>query len=150
MKTLVASVLFACIGIAPALADPPQPSTDSTVIDPVKKVEQDMGDAMVADDFDMLNRIYGDDWASVESSGKTSTKKDLMNDFRSGASKLVSYENGPMDVQVIGDIAVVHGSTAEKRLDHGKETNSEFVWMDLLKKRAGNWVVVRSAGAKVK
>jgi hypothetical protein len=26
----------------------------------------------------------------------------------------------------------------------------EFVWMDLLEKRAGKWVVVRSAGARVK
>jgi hypothetical protein len=55
-----------------------------------------------------------------------------------------------MDVQVLGDAAVGHGSVTEKRIRDGKDIGGEFVWMDLLKKRAGKWVVVRSAGAMVK
>jgi hypothetical protein len=54
-----------------------------------------------------------------------------------------------MDVPVFGNVAVVHGSVTEKRIRDGKDTSGEFVWMDLLKKRAGKWVVVRSAGARV-
>jgi ketosteroid isomerase-like protein len=55
-----------------------------------------------------------------------------------------------MDVQVFGDVAVVHGSVTEKRTRDGKDASGEFVWMDLLKKRGGNWVVVQSGGARVK
>jgi hypothetical protein len=55
-----------------------------------------------------------------------------------------------MDVQVFGNVAAVHGSVTETRIRDGKDTSGEFVWMDLLEKRAGKWVVVRSAGARVK
>ena len=46
--------------------------------------------------------------------------------------------------------SVVHGSVTETRIRDGKDTSGEFVWMDLLEKRAGKWVVLRSAGARVK
>ena len=90
------------------------------------------------------------DFATIGSSGKVITKKDLLRDFESFHDKLESFENGPMDVQVFGNVAVAHASVTEKRSRDGKGTSGEFVWMDLLEKRAGKWVVVRSAGARVK
>ena len=125
------------------------PAGDPTAVDAIKQLEQDMGNAMVAGDIDKLNQIYADDWATVGSDGKVTTKETLLNDFKSFHDKLVSFENGPMDVQVFGDVAVAQGSVTEKRNRDGKDTSGEFVWNDLLKKRAGKWVVVRSAGAKV-
>ena len=50
----------------------------------------------------------------------------------------------------LGNLAVVHGSVTEKRIRDGKDISGEGVWMDLLEKRAGKWVVVRTAGANVK
>jgi ketosteroid isomerase-like protein len=119
-------------------------------VNAVKQLEQDMGDAMVRGDIGTLNQIYADDFATIGSSGKTITKKDLLRDFESFHDKLESFELGPMDVQVFGNVAVVHGSVTEKRVRDGKDTSGDFVWMDLLEKRAGNWVVVRSAGTWVK
>jgi ketosteroid isomerase-like protein len=151
MKRLIASVLFACVSVGPVLADSPKAqSKDPAVIDAVKQVEQDMGKAMVAGDIDKLNQIYADDFATIGSSGKITTKQNLLSDFASFHDKLEWFENGPMDVQVFGNVAVVHGSVTEKRIRDGKDTSDEFVWMDLLEKRAGKWVVLRSAGARVK
>jgi ketosteroid isomerase-like protein len=123
---------------------------DPADIDAVTKIERGMGDAMVAVDIDKLNQIFADDWATVGASGKIVTKEKVLNDFKSGTDKLVSYELGPIDVQVVGDLAVAHGSVSEKRIQDGKDVSGEGVYMDLLKKRAGKWVVVRSAGAIVK
>jgi hypothetical protein len=53
-------------------------------------------------------------------------------------------------VQVYGDVAVANGTVKEKRTRDGKDTSGEFAYMDLLKKRAGKWVVVRSAGTRLK
>ncbi len=75
------------------------------------------------------------------------TKESVLHYIKSGKNKLVSYELGPMDVQVVGDVAVAHGSVIEKRIRDGKDVDGEGVYMDLLKTRAGKWVVVRSAGA---
>ena len=126
------------------------PASDSTDVDAIRQLGQDMGNAMVAGDIDKLNQIYADDWATVESSGKIVTKETMLTDFKSFHDKLEWFEIGPIDVQVYGDVAVANGTVKEKRNRDGKDTSGEFVYMDLLKKRAGKWVVVRSAGARVR
>jgi ketosteroid isomerase-like protein len=131
--------------------DAPVPSNDPAVIAAVTKIERDMGDAMVAVDIDKLNQIFADNWATIGmTSGKIITKEKVLQNFKSGNDKLVSYELGPIDVQVFGDVAVAHGGVTEKRIRDGKDDSGEGVWMDLLEKRAGKWVVVRSASANVK
>lgn len=150
MKKLIVLMTSLCVGVGVVLAGPPQPSNDPTVVSAVRQIAQDMGDAMVRADIDKLNQIYADDFVSVGSSGKVVTKKDILSDFESFHGKLESFENGAIDVQVFGNVAVAHGSVTEKRTREGKNTSGDFVWMDLLEKRAGKWVVVRSAGMRVK
>jgi ketosteroid isomerase-like protein len=150
MKKLIALILLACVCGGVVLGGAPQPSSDPTAVNAVKQLEQDMGNAMVRVDIEKLNQIYADDFATLGASGKIITKKDLLADFGSFHDKLESFENGPMDVQVFGNVAVAHGSVTEKRMRDGKDASGEFVWMDLLEKRDGKWVVVRSAGARVK
>jgi ketosteroid isomerase-like protein len=151
MKTLIATIMFAIAGVGPLMANSPlTPSEDATVVAAVKQVELDMGDAMVAVDIDKLAQFYADDFATIGSSGKIITKKDILNDFASFHDKLISFECGPIDVQVFGNVAMAHGSVSEKRMRDGKDTSGNFVWTDLLEKRAGKWVVVRSAGARMK
>ena len=150
MKTLVGAVLFACVCVGLVSADSPHaPSNDPADVAAIKQVGQDMGDAMVADDIDKLKQIFADDWVSLGSSGKTLTREGFLSDLKSGKHRLVSFELGPIDVQVFGNVAVAHGSVTEKRTDDGKDTSGEFVYMDLLERRAGKWAVVRSAGARV-
>lgn len=151
MKTFTASVLFACVCVRLVLAASPEAqSQNPTAVETLKQLERDIGDAMVVGDIDKLNQIYADDWADIGSSGETTTKETLLGDFKSFHDKLESFELGPMDVQVFGNVAVAHGSVTEKRTRDGKDTSGEFAWMDLLEKRAGKWMVVRSAGARVK
>jgi hypothetical protein len=130
--------------------DAPVPSKDPAVIEAVTKVERDMGDAMVAVDIDKLDQIFADDWATIGTAGRIITKEKILEDFRSGKDKLVSYELGPVDVQVFGNVAVAQGGVAENRLRDGKDNGGESVWVDILEKREGRWVVVRSASADVK
>jgi ketosteroid isomerase-like protein len=150
LKKLVGMVLFTCGCAGLVLAEAPKTqSKDPAVIDAVKQVGQDMGDAMVAGDIDKLNQIYADDFATVGSSGKLITKQNLLSDFGSFHDKLEWFELGPTDVQVFGDVAVAQGSVKEKRTRNGKDTSGQFVWMDLLTNRAGRWAVVRSANARL-
>jgi ketosteroid isomerase-like protein len=150
MKKLVGTVLFTCVCVGPILAEAPKaPSKEPAVVDAVKQVEQDRGTAMMAGDIDKLKQIYADDFATIGAGGKIVTKQNLLSDFESFHEKLEWFEDGPMNVQVFGDFAVAQGSVKEKRSRDGKDTSGEFAWMDLLKKRAGKWAVVRSAGAKI-
>ena len=153
---LSALVWWASVSIRGAAAmgkdgSAPVPSNDPAAVEAIKQLGQDMGNAMVAGDIDKLNQIFADDWATIGiTSGKMITKEKVLSDFKSGKDKLVSFELGPIDVQVFGDVAVAHGGVTEKRIRDGKDDSGESVYMDLLEKRAGKWVVVRSAGASVK
>jgi len=51
MKKLIASVLFSCVWVGPALADSPKAQSK----DPADAVEQGMGKAMLAGDIGKLN-----------------------------------------------------------------------------------------------
>jgi ketosteroid isomerase-like protein len=150
MKKLIVSTVLTVIGVGVSAAQPPRASQDPADISAIKQLEQDMGDAMVRVDITRLSQIYADDFATVGRSGKVITKADLVKDFESFHDKLESFENGPIDVQVFGNVAVANGSVTEERVRDGKSASGEFLWMDLLEKRAGRWVVVRSAGSKIK
>jgi ketosteroid isomerase-like protein len=144
--TSIVIVLISLTAFVPSQAQP----KDTSAVDTIKQLEQDMGNAMIAGNIDLLSQIYADDWATVGSSGALITKKTLLTDFKSFHDKLEWFENGPIDVQVFGNVAVACASVKEKRSQDGRDTSGEFVWMDLLEKRAGKWVVVRSAGARMK
>jgi len=151
MKRLIASVLLASTFTVPAWAASPQASSaDSSAVDAVKQLGQDMGDAMIALDIDKIDRIFGDDWVTVGLSGNVSKKEMLLRDIKTGKKKLTWFELRPIDVQVFGDVAIAQGNVAEKRLIDGKEVYMELVYSDILKKRDGRWVVVHSMAAKVK
>ena len=135
---------------AAAKISPDSPKAqDSSVVEAIKQFEQEVGDAMVARDVDKLNQTYADDWVTLGSSGQIFTKDGLLSDFKSGKHRLVSFETGPMAVQVLGNVAMVQASVNEKRLQDGKDISGQFVFMDLLEKRAGKWVIVHTLGARV-
>jgi len=151
MNRLIAwvPVAVACVGLASAGSARAQ-RNDLAAVEAVKQVERDMGQAMVAVDLEKLDRIFADDWTSIGASGAVATKETVLRDFKSGVDRLEAFELGPMDVHVKGNVAVVHGSVTEKRTRAGKDVGGEYLWMDLMEKRNGTWVVVRSAGARVR
>ena len=151
MNGLIGRVLVAvaCVGLASKGSAQAQ-WNDPAVVEALKQIERDMGQAMVAVDLEKLNRIYADDWTSIGASGAVVTKANVLSNFKSGGDRLEAFDLGPMDVQVKGNFAVVHGSVTEKRTRAGKDVSGEYLYMDLLEKRNGTWVVIRTAGAKVK
>jgi len=154
MKTLFSSVLLACASITSLSANSSETVASDAANDiaMIKQIEKDIGDAMVATDIDKLGQFFADDWATTVPAGKTAvvTKQTILREFGSGNDKLESFELGPIDVQVFGNVAIAHGSSTEKRTRNGRDASGEFVWMDILEKRAGKWVVVKGAGDRVK
>ena len=123
-------------------------SQDPAVVATIKEFEINLGNAMAANNIEKIDRAYGDDWATIASSGEKFTKQGLLQDFRSGNHRLMAFENGPMNVQVLGNVALVQTSVTEKRIQDGKDISGQFVFMDLLKKRGGQWVIVRTLSTK--
>lgn len=153
MKKLIASIwitsVLVCTGSAASAGSLDAPSKEAVAADvaAIRQLGKDMGDAMVAGDIDKLDQMFADDWNSVGSSGKVITKQDFLRNHMSGKDRLEWFELGPIDVQVLGNSAVAQGGVIETR---GTATNVQMIYADLLEKRAGKWVVVRSMGGRVK
>src|SRR5258708_36663327 len=138
MKKFVGAVLLACacVGLAFAQAQTP-PAKGASVADGVKQLEHDWVDAAKASDTDKLGQILADDWAGIGYDGSKQTKKTYVPDWKSGKSKLESFEFGPMDVKVMGSVAVVQGSDTENRATNGKASSRKFVRMHDFANRDG-------------
>ena len=146
MKAFVAAVVATCLGCAPVMAA----DADQDVVATMKQLAQEWGDSSVANDPDRLGRILADDWSSFGGSGKSTGKEAFLASMKAGKHKLESFELGPMDVKVLGDVAVVQGIVTEKRTDDGKDTSGKYVWMDVFVKRGDKWLCVRSTGFRAK
>jgi len=143
---LVAAVLLvsACVGLALAQSQTP-PAKGPSVAETVKQIEHDWVDAVKAGDADKVSEILADDWIGVGYDGTRETKKNHLAEMKSGTAKLESFEFGPMDVKVLGSVAVVQGSNTEKSTStDGKDSSGKYAWMDVFVKRDGKWVIVRS------
>lgn len=143
----VSGVLLA--GACLAYGQSTKPATSATV-EAIKQLERDWTTAQQARDIEKLSQILADDWSGLGNHGNKSAKKDFLNDVKSGASKLDSFEFGPIDVKVIGTVAVVQGSDKEKSTTKGADTSGKWVWMDVFVNRAGKWQAVRSQSAMAK
>jgi len=87
--------------------------------------QHDWGAAAKAGDAGKLGQILADDWIGVGYDGKKATKKSILADLKSDALKVESFEFGPMDVKVLGNVAVVQGSDTEKSTTSGKDTSGK-------------------------
>jgi uncharacterized protein (TIGR02246 family) len=143
---LVGAVLFVCayLGLAfsPTLTPPAEgPSVEEVV----KQIEYEWVDAVKAGDSEKVSQILADDWVGVGYDGSKETKQNHLTDMKSGKAKLESFEFGPMDVKVLGTVAVIQGSNTEKSITaDGKDSTGKYAWMDVFVKRDGSWVIVRS------
>jgi hypothetical protein len=140
-KTLVGALLSLWIGV-PALADTPAPGSRvgadcERVAQTLRQLEHDWADAEELGDSERIGRIVADDWTGVSNDGSTLTKEQLIARIKSRRLKTASVEFGPMEVKVLGDVAVVQG-----------HASGALVWMDVFTKRAGRWVAVRSQSAR--
>jgi Rieske Fe-S protein len=147
-KLSVVLLMCACFGSAYAQANKSAASPD---VEALKQLEHEWVDAQKAADIEKLGQIIADDWAGLGADGAKSTKKQFLENVKSGASKVESIELGPMDVKMIGTtVAVVQGTDTEKSSMKGKDTSGKWAWSDVFVKRNGKWQAVRSQAAMIK
>lgn len=157
MRKLVLAtfVIAVCVGLTWAQAPDAKTKEKSaakvpSVSQAIKDLEKEWAEAGKAADTNKLGEILADDWAGIAPDGKTFTKAEFIEGYKSGKMKTESFDMGPVNVKVLGAIAVAQGSDKEKSTYDGKDSSGSYVWTDVFAKRDGKWVAVRSQTAKVK
>ena len=104
--------------------------------------------ALMSADLDVLARIFADDYVQYNEAGKAFTKQDVLNNFQTGAIRYPSIVSTAREVRVFGDTAVVHGSESGEVEVNGKRSSVRYVYLDVLRKRDGEWKLVASQLAR--
>jgi ketosteroid isomerase-like protein len=151
MSKFAVTIVFVC-ACAGLVFSKPQTETAKapSAAQSVRQLEKDWLEAEKAADTAKLDEIIADDWVGIGPDGKTETKQEFLANVKSGQMKMESAEVGPMQVKMVGGVAVVQGSDTDKSTANGKDSSGKYVWMDVFEKRGGKWVAVRSQTAMVK
>jgi ketosteroid isomerase-like protein len=99
-------------------------------------------------DLAALAQIFADDYVQYNESGQPFTKQDVLNNFKTGAIRYPSIISTARQIRVFGDTAVVHGSESDEVEISGKRSAVRYVYLDVLRKREGEWKLVASQLAR--
>jgi uncharacterized protein (TIGR02246 family) len=104
--------------------------------------------ALMSGDLAVLARIFADDYVQYNEAGRAFTKDDVLNNFRTGAIRYPSIISTGREIRLFGDTAVVHGSESDEVEADGNRLSVRYVYLDVLRKRDGEWKLVASQLAR--
>jgi ketosteroid isomerase-like protein len=102
----------------------------------------------MAADLATLAKIFADDYVQYNEAGKAFTKQDVLDNFRTGAIRYPSIVSTGRLIRLFGDTAVVHGSESDEVETDGKRFAVRYIYLDVLRKRDGEWKLVASQLAR--
>ena len=115
----------------------------------ILKLFEDGDRALMAADATELSRIFADDYVQYDESGKSSTKKDVIDNLASGAIRYVSMISTGRRIRLLSDeVAVVHGSEEDEVEQRGRRFPVSYIYMDVVIRRGRNWQIVESQLSK--
>ncbi|MGC2765919.1 MAG: nuclear transport factor 2 family protein [Candidatus Acidiferrum sp.] len=117
-------------------------SSAPTVTDDAKTVaalDTEYQAAVKNNNLDVMNRILADDFILVTGSGKVFTKKDLLEEARSGQYVWEHQEDTSQTVRMWGDTAVVTAKLWAKGTKDGKPFDHTLWFSDTYVRRPSGW-----------
>jgi ketosteroid isomerase-like protein len=100
--------------------------------------------ALMRADIAALSQIFGDDYVQYDASGKTFSKREVLENLRTSAVRYPSIVSTGRRIRLFGDMAIVHGSESDEVEADGKRFTVGYLYMDVVLKREGRWQIVGS------
>jgi ketosteroid isomerase-like protein len=108
----------------------------------VRAVQDQLITAYIQRDVAALERILAPEYTFVESHGRSLSRADLIDGFRSGDRVLVSYTIDDDHVRVYGATAVMTYHYRSSERYRGEDQSGEFRFLRVFVKREGRWQMV--------
>lgn len=128
MRVLLSLLLIAC---AAAAASP-----DGAALD------RQWADACIKADITALDALMADDLVYVHSSGKVDGKAQIIDAFKSGATKFRTMEFNNVQQKKAGDAIIVHSEPKLAFVAAGKDAVFEGYYLHVWAKRGGKWQLI--------
>ena len=147
MNRISAALFLLAIGV-PAVAQTPtpKPSADETE---VRRVVEELNVALQRNDAAVAERIYADDYAIVEASGRVTRKAERVAALRSGDLKFETFVRETESVRVFGETAVTVGRVTQKGTNRGRDASGQFRNTVVFVKKGGRWQVVAAQSTRI-
>jgi uncharacterized protein (TIGR02246 family) len=113
------------------------------------KLVEDLDRALIAADVEALQNFLADDYVQYDESGKSSTKRAVIENLSSGSIRYVSMISTGRLVRFLRvDVAIIHGSEDDVVERAGQSFPVKYIYTDIMMRREGKWRMVASQLAK--
>ena len=150
MRRILCTVVLVCAALT--LASQPMEAKESS---PVAKpagpadVQQILKDrfreyteALIKRDLAALDKIWAEGYTFTNGRGEFLTKKDRMENIKSGATQFDSINREDEEIRVFGNTAVVTGRVVLKVIYSGKESSGPYRFINVWVKMQQRWQIV--------
>lgn len=115
----------------------------------IRQLEADWTTAIRNGDFAALDRLLAPDYTLVDSSGKTVSRSQEIDMYRSGDVSFSSFSSNVEKVTIFIGGAVVTGTATVKGKYKKEDISGEYRFVDIVERRKDGWQAVFSQITKV-
>ena len=131
--------LAAAVPLAVSAAAGSSPAADQKILAALDKQYQK---AVEQNDAATMARILADDFVLIVGDGESYTKKDLVDDAKSGKTHYVHQEDSDQSVRIWGDTAVVTAKLWAQGIEDGKAVDYTLWFSDTYVRTPKGWSYV--------
>ena len=139
LSVLVLTATQAVSSSGPVLASAAAVATTAAQIE---QLERDRQQAFVQGDISRLDRETADDYTTINSSGRISTKPQMMANLRAGRTKVESVALNDLHARVHGDTAILTGRYEDVHVTDGVRSEAHALFTRVFVKTNGRWQAV--------
>lgn len=144
MRTFATAILlFVNLCSLPMLhARAPRSEQNTSTISAVESAERNFAAAVVKADVAVIENTLADSYTFTDPTSRVSTKKDVVDGFKSGAIRIESHDISDLHVWVYGNTAVTTGLLTSKAMRDGHDSGGTFRFTRVWVNRDGKWQTV--------
>ena len=142
MRPILCALMFVCAAVSFAMAQD-KPAEQSDALQAVKTRFREYSEALTKHDLAALDKIWAEGYTFTNGRGEFLTKKQRMENIRTGATKFESISREGEDIRIFGDDTAVATSRVDLKVKYsGKESSGPYRSINVWAKINGSWQIV--------
>ncbi len=117
--------------------------------DALRAVDATWNDLRLSANVAGLEKLLADDWLLTHSDGRVQSKREYLNELRTGSRSNQAIANQSVVVRLYGDSAVVTGTSVQSGLSNGQPWSGRFRFTRVWIRRSGQWLMVSSHSSRI-